>query len=74
METANIKIILDRRAALVLFDWLADRAEEKDVAVKVALWQLEAAFEPALVEILEPDYKAKVEKASNELREMHSEE
>jgi len=33
---------------------------------------LEAAFESALVEILEPDYKAKVEKASNELREMYT--
>jgi len=58
MDTSEVTISLDRRVALVLFDWLADRADEKGVALKVSLWQLEAAFESALVEILEPDYKA----------------
>lgn len=70
MNRPEVQITIDRRAALVLFDWLSDREEEKDAAVKVALWKLEASFESTLVEIIEPDYKAKVERAAKELREI----
>ncbi len=68
MESSEVHIKIDRRAALVLFDWLADRADESDIALRAALWNLEGALEPALVEIVQPDYKEKVEMAANELR------
>lgn len=74
MESSQVQIKIDRRAALVLFDWLADREEEKDVAVKVGLWELEAALESTLVEVIEPDYQAKVERAAKDLREKAGEE
>lgn len=68
MESPEVQIKINRRAALVLFDWLADRADECDVALRVALRNLEGALEPALVEIVQPDYKEKVKRAADELR------
>lgn len=73
MDTPEVQITIGRSAALVLFDWLAEREEEKDTAVKVALWELEAAFESTLVEPLEPDYQEKVERAAKELRDQAGE-
>lgn len=74
MESPEVQIKVDRRAALVMFDWLAERADESDVALRAALWQLEGALEPALVEIVQPDYKEKVERAANELRSVAGQE
>lgn len=74
MGESEVQIGLDRRAALVLFDWLADRADEHDVALMVALWKLEGALESTLVEPFDSDYKSKLEQAANELRSMVAEE
>ena len=71
MELSEVQIKIDRRAALVLFDWLADRADESDEALRTALWKLEGALEPKLVEIVQPDYKEKVAQAARELRSLN---
>ena len=74
MENDEVNISLDRRAALVLFDWLADRKDESNIALDVALLQFEASLESILVEPFQPDYQELVDKAASELRSFSGEQ
>lgn len=70
-ETVSLNLTMDE--ALVLFEFLAragdsDRLELVDQAEQVALWKLEAALEPVLVQILQPDYRDQVAAARARLQ------
>ena len=58
-----MKIALTEDEALVLLDYLAGRDGEAALPVshpseRVALWNLEAALERTVAQVLDPDYKA----------------
>jgi len=58
---SSIDIKLDRKEALVLFEWLATIAD-KDLPVfsheaeRFVIWGIEAQLEKAMVEAFHPDY------------------
>lgn len=63
----HVQIQLDRRVALILFDWLSDRPDEEDVALHLALRKLEGALGPTLDELFDPDYQQILSNAKTEL-------
>ncbi len=68
----EIKLAFSNAEALVLFDWVA-RFNENEVSTaddveQQVLFNIEAQLESVLVEPLQTDYKAAVNRAKTELR------
>lgn len=74
-EKDEIKIVLNKEEALVLFDFLSrlnesDRNEIfEDQAEQKTLWILEGQLEKQLVEPFRPDYKDIINEARNKIRD-----
>jgi hypothetical protein len=72
----EVTIALTNDEALVLFEWLAGKAEglpTEHRAEQIALWGIEAQLEKSLVEPLRPDYAALVTAARERLAATHEE-
>lgn len=64
----SITLRLTHAEALVFFEWLARNDEAQlhqvvDPAEQTVIWRVESQLETALVEIVLPDYGARVERA-----------
>jgi hypothetical protein len=70
--TSDVRLVLRKEVALVLFAMLADVKQEsvlpiRDASERQAIWSLVALFESALVEPFMPNYDAILEEAKKRL-------